>query len=107
MILARVELRSFAVVPRYDTAEALFSLNNAFIGWNEIGTKNLVSDIYSLMRPFVVVIRQPFMVTMIKMFQAKTNEVIKALFLNDADAGCTGCIPIDKYQGCGVPLIIR
>jgi hypothetical protein len=39
------------------------------------------------MWPFVIVIRQPFMVDMIKMIQAKTNEVIKALFLNDADTG--------------------
>jgi len=75
-----VKLRSFAVIPRNDSAEALFSLNDAFVGRLEIRTKNFVPDIYSLMRPFVVVIRQPFMVDMIKMIQAKTNEVIKALF---------------------------
>jgi len=47
MVVATAGLCRFAVVPRNDSAEALFSLNNAVVGWFEIGTKNLVSDIYS------------------------------------------------------------
>jgi hypothetical protein len=62
----------------------LFSLNRAFVSWREVGAKTLVSDIYSLMRPFVVVMRQPFLVDMI---QAKINEVVKNLFFIDTNRG--------------------
>ena len=61
------ELRSSAIVPRDDSAQALFPFDYAFIRWCKIGAKNFVSDIHSLMRAFVVVIRQPFMVDMIKL----------------------------------------
>ena len=80
-------LRSCAVIVRDDSAEALFPLYLALVRGLKIWSKNLVPDIYSLMRAFVVVIRQPFMVDMIKMIQAKTNEVVKALFFNDPDTG--------------------
>jgi hypothetical protein len=50
MVLAGLELDGFTVVPRYDTAESLFPLDLTFVGRLEIRTKNLISDIYSLMR---------------------------------------------------------
>lgn len=87
MMMVGTELCRVAVVPRDDSAEALFPLYLALVRGLKIWSKNLVPDIYSLMRAFVVVIRQPFMVDMIKMIQAKTNEVVKALFFNDTDTG--------------------
>ena len=87
MMMAGTELCRVAVVPRDDSAQPLFPLDFAFVCGREVGAKSLVSDIHSLMRAFVVVIRQPFMVDMIKMIQAKTNEVVKALFFNDTDTG--------------------
>lgn len=114
MVLVCIQLRSGAVVPRDNAAEPLFSLDLTFVSRLEIRTKNLVSDIYSLMRSFVIVIRQPFMIDMIKMIQAKTNKVIKALFLNDADTGfsvsvCLGRTRRSLYDFCArcFPQIIE
>ena len=67
MKLAGEKLSSFSIVIRDYSAKPLFSLYHAFVGRLEIRTKNLVSDIDSLMRAFVVVIREPFMVDMIKL----------------------------------------
>ena len=53
----------------------------------QLNIKHVVSDIHTLMGFGEVVMRQPFMVDMIKMTQAESNEVVKTLFLDDADAG--------------------
>lgn len=68
-MLAMWQLRGGAVVPRDNDAEPLFPLDLTFVSRLEIRRKNFISDIYSLMRAFVIVIRQPFMVNMIKTLQ--------------------------------------
>ncbi len=45
MVFVGTELGSVAVIPRDDSAEALFSLNHTYISRFEVGTKNFVSDI--------------------------------------------------------------
>lgn len=44
MVLAGVQLRSVAIVPRDDSAQPLFAFDLAFTRWSVINVKNLVSD---------------------------------------------------------------
>lgn len=99
------ESGSFAVIPRKDSAQPLLPLNLALVCGLEIRAKNLVPDILSLMRAFIIVIRQPFAIDVIQVIQTKTNEVVKALFLNDADTRfaipvCLGSTWRSLYNFC-------
>jgi hypothetical protein len=65
-MLANAELRGITVMPRNDTAEPLFAFDFALAGRSDINIKHVVSNIYTLMGFGEVVMRQPFMVDMIK-----------------------------------------
>ncbi len=67
MLFAGVGSSSFAVIPRNDSVQALLPLNRAFVGRPEVWAKNLVPDIHTLMRAFIVVVCQPLPVDVIKL----------------------------------------
>ena len=84
-MLSGIGLCSIAVVPRNNSAQSLFPLDLAFGLGREIGAKNFVADIHSLMRTLVVIVRQPLPVDVIKLVKAHANEVIQAFPLNLSD----------------------
>lgn len=51
----------------------------AFACRREIGAKNLVADVFSLMRAVRVVVRHPFSIDVIKLIKAQAKEAVQAL----------------------------
>ncbi len=85
MILAATASGSCAVVPRNDSAQSFFSPDFAFGSGRKIWPKNLVPDVFSLMRPVFVIVRQPFAVNVIQLIKAYADKMVQALFLKHAD----------------------
>ena len=56
---AKVESGRLAIVPREDTAEALLPFDLTFGCWRKVRSENFVLVFFSLMRSFVIVVRQP------------------------------------------------
>ena len=79
MVLAGVQLRSVAVVPRNDSAQPLFSLNLALVGRLEILAKNPVTNIHSLMRSLIIIVCKPLPVDIVELLKAYAKEVIQTL----------------------------
>lgn len=79
MQFAGAGLGSFAIVVRNDSAQSLFPLDLTFGCWREIRSKYLIPDICSLMRPLVIIVRQPFPVDVVELIQAKAVKMIQAL----------------------------
>ena len=67
MQLAGAGLCSFPVVPGNNSAQPLFPLDLTFCSRREIRAQYLVSNICSLMRAFIVVIRQPLPIDVVKL----------------------------------------
>ena len=78
-MLATTGLRGFSVVVRDDSAELGFPFDFAFSRGCEINVKNGVADLFSLVRPCKIVMRQPFRINMVQVFKAQANKVVKAL----------------------------
>ncbi len=83
-INAAAGLSCFAVVPRDNAPQALFPLNLAFAPRREIRAKDFVANIHSLMRAFVIVVRQPLAIDVVELVKAQADKMVQALFLNDA-----------------------
>lgn len=73
---------SFAVVIRNDSAQTLFPFDLALVRGLEIWSKNLVSNIDSLMRALVVVVRKPLSVDVVELVQTYAEKVVQAFALN-------------------------
>ena len=84
-VLVGTELGSLAVIPRNDSAESLFPFNFAFSCRRKIWTENFISDVRSLMRSLLVVVRQPFTVYVIQLIQAHADKMVQAFSLDLAD----------------------
>ncbi len=89
MLLAGAGLSCIAAIPRDDATQPLLPFYFALGSRRKVWAENLVPNICTLMRAFVIVIRQPFAVYMVELFQRDTDEVIKTLFFYDADT-CFG-----------------
>jgi hypothetical protein len=100
MVLAGVELRSVAIVPRDDSAQPLFALDLALVRGYEIRSKNLVPNIDSLVRAFVIIVCKPLAVDVVKLVEAYTEKVVQALALNFSNVAFTERIRHRSAHGC-------
>jgi hypothetical protein len=104
MMCAGTGSGSFPVVPGNNSAQPLFSLNDALVHGLDYGlrskrkatrraspeglplrsraqirTKNLVSNILALMRSLFIVIRQPYAIDVIKLVKTHAKEMVQTL----------------------------
>lgn len=92
MVLAGMGLGCVAVIPRNDSAQTLFPLDLAFGCRRKAWSENLVPNIRTLMRAFVVVVRQPFAVDMVELFQRDTDKVVQTFPFSFANIAFDKCI---------------
>lgn len=85
--LCGASLRS--IVPRNDSAESLLAFDLALVRGLEIRSKNLVSNIFSLMRSVVVIVFQPFATDIVQLIHTEADKRIKALAFNFSDIALT------------------
>ncbi len=100
MMFARAESGSFAVVPRNDSAQTLSLFDLAFIGRREVGAKNLVPNIHTLMRSLIMVVRQPLVVDVIKLPQAYAVKMVQAFPFNLSDVALAIPIRLESAYRC-------
>ena len=88
MMVVGAGLCSVAVVVRDNSTEPFFPFDFAVRCRREIGSKNLVSNIHTLMRSMVVIVRKPFAVNVIELLHAEAEKVVKTLsfYLSDIHA---------------------
>jgi len=65
---------SCAFVPREYAAEALVPHDFAFACGREVGTQNLIPDLFSLMRSVMIIVCQPLPVDLVELIKAQAKE---------------------------------
>ena len=93
------ELCGFSVITFDDAAKFLFASHAALSCWFEIYIQYIISDVFSAMRSFCVVIMKPCFAYVVKLSMAETCEVIQAFAFEctyEALAECIGFGRLDR-----------
>ena len=78
-------LCSLPVIAGEDAAEFAFTPNLSLGHWHELFIKNVVADIFPLMRTFRVIMADPCFDNVVQLLAAEADEVIQALMFCLAD----------------------
>ena len=98
MLPAGAGLSCIAVIPRDDATQPLLPFYFALGSRRKVWAENLVPNICTLMRTFVMVVRQPFAVDMIELFQRYANKMIQTFPFCFPDIALDKCV---RFGGLG------